>query len=779
MSDDKSGSGESAALGGVVPVLGGGSPTPLPTATTTSSGGGGAGASKSAPGGDNDPEYLRRFEEAALEFGSDAYVFKQIDMLRRNKVPAVLFLGVRTSGKTWLMQRMKKILRDKYDCKPPLAIARDTGMSSEEVMNTDIAATKAQIEKELQKPLNMARLEEQAGNDTDRTSAIIFHRFLHRSGSFALIDVPGELVEQIGKDEFEGNRGVLAALDYASAVIVALPSDVVLLGTELSALSESKDDAALRELQNDADLLEGFINGIGTIASVRSFIKANEIALRWKPDNDPADAFDLQVTGDAVLEHRMHGENCQPIGGPDGQDCPAYFALTKADRFFATLNMLPDRAADGPLWLQRFSKGNQALEATPQVALLKECFKESPINPANKGPGRDLLSRFMHTVFGSGTPTLEVSNPPELVRTLNTPLFNRLTDYMPMSRMDLVSAFYGNTRKTLSAGDFAVNGYVGVDELIEWLGEVRENGITLWHVWARNVFRVLYGSSEDMRGVFSGPGRFEARRRIRWMPRPLLKWLFRKEWHPLQWLPAVLVVLGTLGMSIATFNWTEQTRTIADSRRYSTFEGLLLSANTGTLAPDAKAPIAIASIKPPLSPPLFLDYTKLGRWDPAQQLTGWDGTDKSKEIKVPDSFDPPLGNEADLPTITAEEPLSPINQAKKAYIDRRWQQKEWFDKHVCTLSGWGDYRDIVRKAVISGYGNCDQATILAARSPVVDRLGPAGILVLLAGWVVVLGIAIYTRWLFKTRAAYAWLYHSRAATSRRSEAHGQDNGQAA
>jgi hypothetical protein len=105
------------------------------------------------------------------------------------------------------------------------------------------------------------------------------------------------------------------------------------------------------------------------------------------------------------------------------------------------------------------------------------------------------------------------------------------------------------------------------------------------------------------------------------------------------------------------------------------------------------------------------------------------------------------------------------------------------DQHVCKrgaltsdLSGWNEYRDIVRVAIINGYGDCSVAVKAAAHSPAITALGLAGgLLALLAGWLTIAGLFVYARWLAKTRKAYAWLYHSAAATSHRAPTQEDDD----
>ena len=797
MADDQDKQGAGADLSGQSPAFGGASDAAAAAANPP--------PPPPPPQGANaDPDYHQKFRQAALEFGSDAYVFRQLEILQAANVPAVLFLGVRTSGKTWLMQRMKHVLRNKYDCVPPLAIDRDRLLKSSDVQKMDAEAAFKEMLSHLPPDERKAAEEMRAANSSDRTGAIIFHSFIHSSGNFALIDVPGERIEQIARGQFKSNRDLLAALRYASAIIVAMPADVVLLGEELREAEPGTEDAgapeqpqsdvhALDRLQDDVELLDGFIDGIGTIAAVRSLIQASNIPLRWRAPGDTEDEFDTGVTPESVLQHRLNNTACLPIGGRDGSDCPAFFALTKSDRFFAALDFQPDAANASVAAQKRFNAANRELEQSADITILRQCYSASPINPDNRPLDNDLFSRLFRSISGAGVPTVEISNPPELVRTFNTALFNRLTDYMPMSRMDLVAAFYGNTRNTLQRSDFKRTEFVGVNELIRWMGEVRSGVINDWHVWARNVFRHLYGSSEDQGGPFGGPGKYAARKRIRLVPRPVLKAMFRKEWSIFQWLPLVLAVVGTFGMAYASAGidwWPWQKLAYKDAATYQAFQTVVDGKTNGTTGElPSGTPAAILAIEPqPIMPAAFKNQN-VEEWNPVKGLIGWNP--RGEGYLVPVATGPTRALDVIMPDIEYEKAAGGAEPAEKdtpgnRFLKTRTAQRAWMNTHVCEpgaltndLSGWGEYQDIVRLAIINGYGDCSGLVKATAHSPMMAMLGtPIGMLAIIFGWLIVAGTFVFAYWLYRARKAYAWLYHSVAATSHRAPAKDNDEGAA-
>lgn len=714
-----------------------------------------------------DDDYQARLEEAAKVFGSDAFTIKRIAGLKATNTPAALVLGMPTAGKTWLIQRMKMQLANHYTLLPPLAI-NETEIDSDAVQARDQAEYRREYlpapagadrpEQDGPPPARPstaeeenARREEQAAGETGRSSAIVNHRFISRHDRFALIDIPGEQVTQLVNRNYSSLRGLLAALDYARVIIIALPADVVLLGNELAKHDDVRTLGKYRQMKEDVDAIDRFTNAVALIAAARSLMQHKRISVRWRDPSDPPDDFDLNITPDNVENHLM-SKDFIPIGGIDGLDCPAFFALTKADKVLSTIDVLPDAAAD-PQDAPAFLVGNAAIRQSEEAPLLSRLYERSPLRL------RSLLSRntpwakLHKLLFGQNNVVAQISNPPEMMKQVHPALFNRLTEYLPMSRFDLVAAFYGHTRSTLRKSDLASTPSIGVTELVEWLGSAHEPEQMEPRRAARLVFTKIYGGTDAPSRIFSKGRKLRFPWRIRFIPRGLLAQMFRKEWHIAQTLPPLLTLAAAAAMSWVTFDWMEPTHRFDDGATYEAFQHEVDAAQSGAGQSTIPALAALPSAQEAGGTLSTADSAM--RRDLVWRLTGWSEDSARGSVAVPDLA---------IPTDAAL-----TDTAGAASAASRQQQQEWVQGYVCALKGWGPYRGIIRKAVINGYGDCGTFTKLRLRSPAIETLEWAGYLALLAGWGLVGGAGAFTLWFLRTRRAYAWLYHSRVVTTR----HGQ------
>ncbi|MEO0417807.1 MAG: hypothetical protein AAF249_03005 [Pseudomonadota bacterium] len=724
-------------------------------------------ASKSSGSGDGGKKasYDDQLNEAALELGTSAYVQKRIESLRAGGIPAALFLGSSTTGKTWLMQRMKHQLIDDYDCKPPLAIG-EKARSSAQVKQLDEEEIAKEVREEfgpaddITDEEKLVADERMRGSDTGGTSSILIHRFLpvaHDGYPFALIDVPGEQVEKLAQEAYSTQRGLLMALEYATVIIIALPTDVMFFEDAAANLDEKeheKPQKLLQELVDEAEILE---RGLANIAYVRSLIKQRDIKVKWKPPGAESDDFDKYVTPEAVEELRLKREGL-PVGGPDGKDCPTFFALTKADHLFATIDEVPDAGHVDPIVEKRLRKANDDLVADEYGAFLKALYPYSALNPSNRRGRTDPLSRAWRYVIGAGNLKAPISNPTELMREQQRGLFNRLTTLFPMSRFDLISAFYGNTASTLEKKDFARMEAVGVKELVDWVSKANVEGINEWHVWARSVFRRIYPPS-GMRNMFMVSGEYATRRRLKFLPPGLLDKMYRKEWHVARWLPGIATLICTALTLSLIFNPVEDTSKFNDGELYEQFMARLDRVQERATGNDYLE--ALAEL-PRI--PEGVDPAQAAEWSPIDGLKGWKAVGSAYTVK----------NEYVPATAVL---IRPDESETSQDIDfLRANQIDWQERYVCGLEGWGPYRPIVRKAVIQGYGDCGLGTWFALRSTAIDffasfgsvGIGIGGLLGLLA---IALSAALtyfaatFAVWHRKSRKAFEWLYHSRSATT--------------
>ena len=669
-------------------------------------------------------EYRQRFEAEAQIFGSDAFTIKRIEELRAKKMPAALFLGGRDAGKTWLLQRMKYQLRAQgFTLRPKLAIERGE-LTSEEVQKRDTEEYRKEF----------LASEDQAANVTYRSTAIIVHRFLAQQGSFALIDIPGEQIEDLVDGNYATLRGLMAALEYASIIIIALPADAALLGEEIDEHDALKPSPHYAKMQANNERLSNFEDGLFFLASVRSLLRNKKIQIRWKAPADPPDEFDREITLDNVEMHSQT-DGFEPIGGRDGISCPTYFALTKADKLLAAMDILPDCASSDAVEEERFKKGNKALKLVDEDAFLKSLYDGSAIKKRALLNDNGLLSQLWGRIFGKVEVLTQLSNPPEMVQLARPVLFNGLTEFFPMSRFDLVAAFYGHTRNTLKKEDFTRMPSAGVDQLVDWLDTIHNEGIGKSHLWARRVYTRIFGEKLKKRSPFGG---HKNKAHVSWLnfaPVPFLKNLFEKKFR-LAWLaPWALALVGIPLVSWLSFNWLEQTSQYSDTGNY----GIMVTELTKK-APEPEALKAVLRSEKAAVNSL--------EWPAVAQLKGWNPEGDTGPIIIPARFSAP-----------------------EAEDERLWQSD-----YVCGLKGWGDYRDIVRKAALNGYGDCSSLTKFAMHSPLIDGLQQwlgywlglfFGIVLLALGWLLALGAALLIPSYLKTRKAFAWFYHSGVATTRR------------
>lgn len=88
--------------------------------------------------------------------------------------------------------------------------------------------------------------------------------------------------------------------------------------------------------------------------------------------------------------------------------------------------------------------------------------------------------------------------------------------------------------------------------------------------------------------------------------------------------------------------------------------------------------------------------------------------------------------------------------------------RAWKTTYLCGLTGWEEYRSVVRALVVRGYGKCSAASVFAARSPTIYAAGGT-----FWGWFQIfltasLALGLFSGFiaLLRFRAAYRWLYTS-------------------
>lgn len=404
------------------------------------------------PTPEQEPEPEPDPARAAAELDETRF-FAELKRIQDRKSFAIIFLGFREAGKTWLLHRIKEQLfeRDGVNCEPPFE-----------------------------------RVETSAGErkELPGTTTIEFHHVLGQPG-FVLIDIPGEQTRELMNAKFRDLRMLLAAMNYAQAMIVALPSDVMMFGPLLPTPAEAttiedEDEAERRQKEDppdpDAELLaiaggdtplgpkataavkawadalrkssetvSSFAFGLFRVAAILSYLRHNNI--------DPADdeAFE-KVSADNVLTHIMSAKDWQKVGGVEGMDYPTFFALTKADR---VLPLFGDASGDGAGDLTGdalLAKLDAEIGKRRETRVMKWLAERARIEP-------QLLA-----------------DPWQFVRATRKSLHGQIVNSFPMAKFDYVTAFYGHDGKTsLTSQHYERHPPHGVYEVLEWILRVRSS----------------------------------------------------------------------------------------------------------------------------------------------------------------------------------------------------------------------------------------------------------------------------------------------------------------
>lgn len=370
-----------------------------------------------APPTPPDPDTLARKTE-------EATFFRRLASIQEDKKFAILFLGFRAAGKTWLLHRMKEQLfsQDGVGCEPKYRPVKPRRGDREELPGT---------------------------------TKIEFHEVM-TAPSFMLIDINGESTQDLVEASFADLRMLLAAMRYAKAMIIALPTDFMIFGPLLpnedaEVLEAAADGGTLDESQEarlrawaeafreGSDQLDDFTEGLFRIAGILSYLRYHDI--------DPADeeAY-AKVTLEAVTRHMGRPNERTPVGGPAGLDCPTFFALTKADRVMPVFFKTTDPVRE---------KRDREILARPETRVFKALAQEASNYYAK----------------------LPLSDPWEAVRWVRKNLHTQLITYFPLAKFDYATAFYGHDGGLTMARDhYDKHPQHGVYEVLEWISDARGLG---------------------------------------------------------------------------------------------------------------------------------------------------------------------------------------------------------------------------------------------------------------------------------------------------------------
>lgn len=385
--------------------------------------------------------------------GGDSAFIENMNKVRRSGLPSVVFIGFKAAGKTWMVHRFLEQISVNADCYPAFD------------------------------PVDA--IKEPEGRDLGASTAFSTYRVMDSNKPYWLIDTPGEetaLLMSLGSEAenmpaeaWKEAWKIVAALHQASAVVIALPADVMFFGPSISGLIHEKallTDAGAksflgelnagkegkgvksrikalqdwaRSLSNNHSDMETFVRGIINAVAALSYVRAADI--------DPLDPvkFRSGVSRDKVLEHRADKRKFSGWGEGDGLDCPTFFALTKADLVISS--MLGSVPGDKEK-LEMDKRRNEMLER-PDIKAMRAL--------ATKGGMLDDRSRF------------PLAHPSDCVRELNPALHNRLIENFALGRFDYVTAFFGHDGSTrLMHHHYKHFPPLGVREMREWIRDARQ-----------------------------------------------------------------------------------------------------------------------------------------------------------------------------------------------------------------------------------------------------------------------------------------------------------------
>ncbi len=280
----------------------------------------------------------------------------ELQEFKRLKVPVIVIVGLRQTGKTWFLHTLVQALREAGIQSP------DGWMRAGQIGATrsiGLRRFKGEVKKGA-KPVN-----------------------------FVVVDVPGEQLSNLLSRSWEATRALIAAMDTAASIILALPADHVAfsdlvyrgmgkgqpaawLARQLNAIGITKYSAddiaqlAARHVeleaaigyffQNEQDCVSALpeecqiylahkrfvelrdahtrIDELGAnlafVASLLSFLKFKKLG---------ADAIGTdEITETQIKNHFLASEEFRPVGGLDGKDCPLFVALTKGDTLLSLIS---------------------------------------------------------------------------------------------------------------------------------------------------------------------------------------------------------------------------------------------------------------------------------------------------------------------------------------------------------------------------------------------------------------------------------------------------------
>ncbi len=351
--------------------------------------------------------------------------------IRAAGIYAITLVGNSSAGKTWLLNRLKHAFRRGQLGVPSIPPAVNEGQEAPPTFEMEV------------------------------------HVFEGEEAKFAIIDIPGERMRLFNEGNYIAAATVIEAVVYSRALIVAVPSDIVMLGHmfgdiealvqderravngvgDITGLNDRIRDWCAQSFDIDAEKVEPamkhimalidenkkldqLVDGIFKMAGVISYLKANpEFA-------SGANGIISERLTTQMIESHMRSTRIVPLGGNDGLDFPVILAMTKSDSFLPFVRVHDDAAV---------VKADKAMLARKENMVVHHML--------DKSQALDGQEAF-------------VSDPRRLVMANRPDLIGQIDRWMPMNRIEFVSAFYGHPGTPYVRYRLQ---HFGVEALMEWI----------------------------------------------------------------------------------------------------------------------------------------------------------------------------------------------------------------------------------------------------------------------------------------------------------------------
>lgn len=358
----------------------------------------------------------------------EARFFKELQDIKDNNRRLIVLLGFKGAGKTWLLHRIKEHYFETAPCIPPFIRVRAN-----------------EGEKEL-----------------PASDYFSFHTFA-TDPAFVILDTPGEYTKYLVEKDAAGInalRPLMAALDYASSLIVAMPADIAIFGPGLEEIDadallkdekirkSSSDHKAftnwVTEATEQSDELDEFAFG------VHDMVAAMGLARQQSVDYTDAASYGAHINVDSVDSFVKDNYGKCPF------EKPTFFALTKADRVISIL-LDPDNEAD----LFK-TNGEEDEKLRKHMRQLRSTLQGKAMHLAMEELGLGDAITYPRNV------------PSKLLLRVRKRLQQRFLKLFPMARFDYVSSFFGHdfTNK-IRKKHYEAHPPIGVAEMTDWMRQAR------------------------------------------------------------------------------------------------------------------------------------------------------------------------------------------------------------------------------------------------------------------------------------------------------------------